>query len=128
LLKKEDAKMGLDMYLNVKSSYDHEDEIGYWRKANHIHQWFVENVQAGNDDCASYPVTQVQLSELLEVCNRVLAFKHLAHEQLPTKGGFFFGSIDYNEWYYTDVEQTIKIITDALALPATSQIYYQSSW
>ena len=23
----------------------------YWRKANQIHAWFVDNVQQGNDDC-----------------------------------------------------------------------------
>lgn len=28
--------------LNVK--------VGYWRKANQIHQWFVDNVQAGEDN------------------------------------------------------------------------------
>lgn len=26
-------------------------EIGYWRKANHIHKWFVDCVQDGEDDC-----------------------------------------------------------------------------
>jgi hypothetical protein len=26
-------------------------EAGYWRKANAIHRWFVDNVQDGNDDC-----------------------------------------------------------------------------
>lgn len=25
-------------------------EIGYWRKANHIHKWFVDKVQGGDDD------------------------------------------------------------------------------
>jgi len=28
-----------------------EENVGYWRKANHIHAWFVENVQNGVDDC-----------------------------------------------------------------------------
>jgi hypothetical protein len=26
--------------------------VGYWRKANAIHRWFVEHVQDGNDDLA----------------------------------------------------------------------------
>ena len=120
--------MGLDMYLNVKSSSGNTDEIGYWRKANHIHTWFVENIQAGVDDCRSYSVSQLQLKELLELCKRVLAFKHLAHEQLPTQGGFFFGSTEYGEGYYADIERTIEIISNALEYPATSHIYYQSSW
>lgn len=48
-----------------------EDETGYWRKANHIHKWFVENAQNGVDDCGVYPVTKNQLRELYELCKKV---------------------------------------------------------
>ena len=48
-----------------------EDETGYWRKANHIHKWFVENAQGGVDDCGVYPVTKQQLNELYELCKKV---------------------------------------------------------
>lgn len=47
-------------------------EIGYWRKANHIHNWFVENVQEGVDDCAEYRVSREKLSDLLSAVNEVL--------------------------------------------------------
>ena len=43
-------------------------EVGYWRKANAIHKWFVDNVQDGVDDCAYYEVSKEQLEELLDVC------------------------------------------------------------
>lgn len=43
-------------------------EIGYWRKANAIHRWFVENVQNGADDCGYYEVSKEQIKELLEIC------------------------------------------------------------
>lgn len=33
-------------------------EIGYWRKANHIHNWFIKNVQNGKDDCSVYEVSR----------------------------------------------------------------------
>lgn len=46
-------------------------EVGYWRKANQIHRWFVENVQDGQDDCKDYYVSDDQLRELLELCKRV---------------------------------------------------------
>jgi len=38
--------------------------IGYWRKANHIHSWFVENCQNGEDDCGNYYVSRENLEEL----------------------------------------------------------------
>lgn len=48
------------------------EEVGYWRKANAIHDWFVRNVQDGNDDCKSYYVDSSQLEDLLDTVNKVL--------------------------------------------------------
>ncbi|MGI1661367.1 hypothetical protein ACRDNQ_03915 [Palleronia sp. KMU-117] len=47
--------------------------IGYWRKANQIHGWFVRNAQGGKDDCREYPVSRDQLRELLKVVQEVKA-------------------------------------------------------
>jgi hypothetical protein len=46
-------------------------EVGYWRKANAIHKWFVDNVQDEVDDCGRYEVSKEQLEELLDVCVKV---------------------------------------------------------
>lgn len=46
-------------------------EVGYWRKANAIHKWFVENVQNDVDNCEYYEVSKEKLEELLDVCIRV---------------------------------------------------------
>ena len=100
--------MGLDMYLTKRTyvqNWDHMgpdevhkitikgpkaksikperiteivEQVGYWRKANQIHAWFVKNVQGGEDDCRPYPVSLRQLQELLEVCRRVLAGSKMA--------------------------------------------------
>ncbi len=48
-------------YLN-KVTYIIED-CGYWRKANGIHAWFVQNVQEGEDDCKEYYVSQSKLEK-----------------------------------------------------------------
>lgn len=65
--------MGLDMYLSKKRRGTKEvEEVAYWRKANHIHQWFVENVQGDEDDCQEYRVSREQLQTLLETVNTVL--------------------------------------------------------
>lgn len=47
------------------------EEVGYWRKANQIHNWFVENVQNGVDDCGYYECTEEDLDKLLEICMTV---------------------------------------------------------
>jgi hypothetical protein len=46
-------------------------EIGYWRKANQIHQWFVDNVQEGNDNCEAHSVERSKLEELLKICKEI---------------------------------------------------------
>lgn len=47
------------------------ESVGYWRKANQIHKWFVDNIQDGNDDCKSYYVSKEDLERLLELCKEV---------------------------------------------------------
>jgi Asp-tRNA(Asn)/Glu-tRNA(Gln) amidotransferase B subunit len=97
------------------------EEVGYWRKANQIHNWLVQNVQEGEDDCGEYDVHEEQLEELLELCKKVLANNELAKELLPSQSGFFFGGT------------TIEIIETLLSERnedgyLDGSIYYQSSW
>lgn len=107
-----------------------DEEVGYWRKANQIHNWFVENVQDGTDDCGTYDVSEDNLIELLKLCKEVLANKEKAPELLPSSSGFFFGSTEYDEWYFKDLEDTIIIIEEVLAETnfGVQYIKYASSW
>jgi len=158
--------MGLDMYLRKKiyigANFEHNEiageinitkggepfkinmnkvtyvieDWGDWRKANAIHQWFVENVQEGKDDCREYYVSEKKLNELLETCHKVKADPTLAPELLPTQGGFFFGSTDYDEYYWDDIDLTISIIENAIQDREVvndkeyirGDVYYSSSW
>lgn len=103
-------------------------EAGYWRKANAIHSWFVKHVQDGEDECRPHYVSREQLKELRDVCQQILKKRKLAPELLPTASGFFFGSTDYDNWYFDDINQTIQIIDDALTLPDSWEFEYRSSW
>lgn len=102
------------------------EQVAYWRKANEIHDWFVQHCQNGVDDCKEYYVTREQLKELVDLCKEVLADKRSAEKKLPTKSGFFFGSTDYDEWYLEDLKSTIEQLTPLLDQPG--DYYYQSSW
>lgn len=104
--------------------------VGYWRKANAVHKWFVDNCQGGVDECQETFVHTDKLKELLEVCKTVRDNKEQAHKLLPSASGFFFGSVDYDEWYFDCVDYTIKQLERVLNDPALSDmnIYYQSSW
>jgi hypothetical protein len=103
------------------------EELGYWRKQNQIHQWFVENVQDGVDNCGEYCVSKTQLQELLDLCKQVQSDHLLADVLLPTASGFFFGETDYDEWYYDGIDNTIQILEEALS-DNGADYYYSSSW
>lgn len=104
--------------------------IAYWRKANQIHQWFVDNCQEGIDECQETWVSREQLQELIDICKQVLADNSKAEELLPTQSGFFFGGTDYDEWYLGDLKYTVERFEKILADPAFAKadFYYQSSW
>lgn len=101
--------------------------MGYWRKANQIHQWFVDNVQHGVDECQTAFVGRDNLEELKSVCKQVLADNSLAEDLLPPQAGFFFGSQEIDEYYLQDLKDTVEII-DRCLNSKFDYFEYQSSW
>lgn len=67
------------------------------------------------------------LKELLRRCKAVLANHSKAVELLPTQSGFFFGGTEYDQWYFSDLEQTVKII-EPLIKDDENEYSYRASW
>jgi hypothetical protein len=103
-------------------------EAAYWRKANQIHKWFVDNVQGGEDECKPHDVSRDDLEELISVCKQVQDSPGLAPALLPTSSGFFFGGTEYGEWYMIDINNTIEQLERALNLDDGWYFEYRSSW
>jgi hypothetical protein len=105
------------------------EQLMYWRKANQIHGWFVENVQDGIDDCGEYAVDLSQLIQLMDVCYEVMTDNSKAEELLPTSRGFFFGGYDYDDFYFTQVTNTYKILNELVKeLESNSKQIRKDSW
>ncbi len=141
--------MGLDMYLNGEK-YLYKDEkvtiepdilcgytvkevtveLMYWRKANAIHKWFVENIQEGEDNCGNYPVTEEKLHELHTIVCEVLEHRNRAPRLLPTQEGFFFCDTSYDKYYFEDLEYTKEGLEKLFKSGAMKEfsINYHSSW
>lgn len=129
----------LKMFEDVwHKSITHKEDytIGYWRKANHIHKWFVDNCGDGVDECQDMYVSKEKLEELLKLCNEVLAEHGDAENKLPTQDGFFFGGTEYDEYYFDDVKYTKEVCEKAIqflderekAKDYLWSIHYQASW
>jgi hypothetical protein len=101
-----------------------ECEMMYWRKANAIHKWFVDNVQDGKDDCGEYYVTRNQLANLLNICKTVLVKSEIA------KGKVYDGET-WNAEGHTVNYIDGKVITNAHVaqefLPTTSGFFFGST-
>lgn len=157
LVKKNGEELPKEIIDPAKVTYV-EQEVGYWRKANAIHSWFIQNCADGNDDCRDVDVSVEDLQNLLELVNQVvkesklvdgkiqngsrgtangwepimedgkyIANPELAGELLPTTSGFFFGSTDYDEYYFQDLVATKEILEEALKDPE-GEFQYRASW
>lgn len=118
-------------------------EVAYWRKANQIHGFFVDNFMGGKDECRpSSVVTLDDLLDLRSLCQAILRnnteddpnvpyseWQDTAATILPTRSGCFFGDTTYGENYLYDMENTIKQINEIEASHEESHTYYyESSW
>lgn len=110
--------MGLDMYLQTRDKSTGKivnNEVMYWRKANQIREWIVNN--AGYDrlnNCVEFPLSKETLIRLRDDCKRVIDNKELAREILPTRSGCFFGNTEYNDWYFDDIRTTYVKLKEIL--------------
>ena len=140
--------MGLDMWLNANKefvSYVNEhrksdsyilraegNTLCYWRKVNSVHNWFVENVQLGEDDQDEYEVFIDDLELLRDDIKEVLDDHDKAKTIMPTQDGFFFGSIKYDAEYFDELSETCKALEDIIdclhEYKGYTQISYTCWW
>jgi hypothetical protein len=121
------SQFDVDVDINGHAGIQIDFPMGYWRKSNQIHNWFVENLADGVDECQKIFVNRESLENLRDLCNQVLADNSLAKDLLPTGAGFFFGSLEYDEYYFGDLKQTVEIIDRCLA-SKFDYFEYQASW
>lgn len=115
-------------------------EVGYWRKANAIHNWIIQNCTTdGTDDCKPIYIDTSDAEKLRDICNEVLKDRSKASEFLPTTDGFFFGGTEYDDGYMEDVRYTAELLSEILNFihsttkdPINSKksyyIVYEASW
>ena len=109
-------------------------QVAYWRKANAVHKWFVDNCADGVDECQEIDVPIEKLEHLVAICSEVLSDHDKAPKLLPTADGFFFGDTEYDDWYFSDLEATVKMLDPIIEFirekpsPTSWDIIYQASW
>jgi hypothetical protein len=108
-----------------------EIPVMYWRKSNAIHNWMVRELADGVDDCRPLELSTDKLRELVVLCEQVLEDHSKAGELLPTGSGFFFGTTEYDEYYYGDLMHTadrLRYIVAEAEANTIDYLVYQASW
>jgi len=152
------VKMGGKKRKDIKPERISEitESVGYWRKFNALHSWFVQELADGVDDCRELYVGEDGLKNALDVLQKVktaldkagkkVASIHVGWKDgekmyedmevydadevtklLPTAEGFFFGGTEYDDYYYNEVCNTIKLFEELLEEEG-GDFYYQASW
>jgi hypothetical protein len=142
------VKRGGVTYPNIKPervSYITE-EIMYWRKANQIHGWFVNNCEERVPDVKYEKVLGILNKSETKTLQVVGGWKggeqymvdHEVYdatdeimELLPPTQGFFFGSDSIDQWYKETIVETIATLKEELSVPNEgygSDYEYYASW
>lgn len=147
-------KMGWEI-LNIHKS------VMYWRKANAIHNWFVQKFAfEGEDNCQPLWISKESMADefrrdllmalanperTYELQNPITKYalddflaKNPIDEKtyenpMPPQEGFFFGSTNLDDYYYSTIEDTYAEITTLLNKLDDKgndrvSFIYQASW
>lgn len=106
-------------------------QVGYFRKFNALHSYIVREFADGEDNCKPIFLSVVEIEQMLSTLKEITPDN--ASEVLPTQTGFFFGSQEYDEWYFEDVKYAIDLLEKMLkVLEKDSKnrwsAYYEASW
>lgn len=77
------------------------EEVGYWRKANAIHRYFVENAGGGEDNCQEMWLSPDVIKELYRRCKEVLRKSEISKGKV--KNGYTIENGE-KKWDWVDGE------------------------
>lgn len=105
--------MGLDIYIEKKVR--RSKELAYFRKANFLIP-FIEDYYdiVELENCEEIKLDKYCIEELIIRCKQVLEDHSKAEELLPVKEGFFFGSTEYDQGYFENVQLVKDTCLDLL--------------
>lgn len=89
-----------DWVNGVNWEWFRKPNAAYFRKVNSIYAYFADRLE--NEMCV------VAKSDIIDIMNKAIQVlsehdEEASKDLLPTQGGFFFGSTDYDDWYYQDM-------------------------
>ncbi|AWM79061.1 hypothetical protein DKL61_01090 [Gammaproteobacteria bacterium ESL0073] len=117
--------MGLDISF-VACPRDEIMEMGVFRKVNALLQW-VNTYVMTVENCAYIPISKEDLEKLQGTLNQLTTDN--CQELFPTQEGFFYGSTEYDECYWEDVQAIKEWLDKTLAeFDFGEEMLFFSAW
>ena len=85
----------------LKDYYGHY--VGYFRKVNCVYRYFEDELIDG-----TAWVTKSDCEDIVIRCSAVLENPNLASRLMPTQSGLFFGSTEYDKYYFSALKDVRK--------------------
>lgn len=102
------------------------EPVAYWRKANAIHKWFVDNIQDGEDDCSYHrEVTEENLKNLIDICETILNTVELKEGKVLN--GYKWTKEGKEEAVYESGEYVVNPEVCERLLPSESGFFFGST-
>ncbi len=105
----------------LKNVYEIRVDVAYWKNADAIHNWFVDNCGDGYDSGDDVYLTSDTLKELLKACKEVEADPSKADSLIPDM------EKRYDNRYMENIKSTIEQLSN-IDFDNSYEFYYHGSW
>jgi hypothetical protein len=118
----------LRKYKYLEGAYGIFHEMAYWRKFNALHNWFVERLQSGIDECQLSEIDEDTLVSLIDELKAASRGEFV--EDLEPVSGFFFGSTEKDQYYYECINDALHLFGDVFNNFdfKKCRLFYRASW
>lgn len=89
-------------------------EYKSWRKVPSIHSYFLNRIH----ERTNYYFNKITVDDLLQLKSLIIqAFDHKDDEEkleelFPMEGGVFYGSVEYDDYFWENMESTLETLTE----------------
>ena len=115
--------MGLDITITIKTT-SHD-----FCKRNWLIPFVEKAIGKEIENCEEYELSKETMFDLLDRIDKVLADHDLAEELLPTQDGYFYGSTQYNDWYFENLQDAkYRLEEDVKSMDDNETAIFWSWW
>ena len=108
--------------------YNTIEDVWTGRKENHIRRAIEQMKGMSAVNCGYLFLSREDVERLVGLLKEANANHELAHTLLPTQSGFFFGSTEYDEYYFEDIKRELADFEQVLNDWDEKSVYAYWEW